>query len=301
VRTFVVLTAALLVASTVSLIAAGADTPAPTPPPKPVCGQTSCVRLHLGGDSRKFTYNGATQNLSTASNSCKLNAPGSGSIMNLAATSTSAGAAPGLNGTDLGVRVNSSGNGTPCGQVDSSETLTLSPYTGTGAVIPNAKFTGLTMDVEVTGNAKVRLDLNTSPAQTYFLQTGTSIQPAETQEPGYSTSPPYLVTSYANYFVNGSTYSDTTDACAAPNSSGPNSGQNDNCEWTVLANKTFTQATLSEHMRVLVQAGLVRSKRIKQWIFYKRDERRIREIKKAIAAGTTGTTSPRNVLPTANI
>src|SRR4029077_19143048 len=81
--------------------------------------------------------------------------------------------------------------------------------------------------------------------QTYFLQTGTSIQPAETQEPGYSTSPPYTVTSYSNYFLNGSTYSDTTDACAAPNSSGPNSGQNDNCEWTVLANKTFTQATLS--------------------------------------------------------
>ena len=33
-----------------------------------------------------------------------------------------------------------------------------------------------------------------------------------------------------------------------------------------------TPATLSEHMRVLSQSGLVRSRRIKQWIFYQRNE-----------------------------
>ena len=37
----------------------------------------------------------------------------------------------------------------------------------------------------------------------------------------------------------------------------------------------ITPATVSEHMRVLSHAGLVRSKRIKQWIFYKRDEQGI--------------------------
>jgi DNA-binding transcriptional ArsR family regulator len=46
----------------------------------------------------------------------------------------------------------------------------------------------------------------------------------------------------------------------------------------------ISQPTLSEHMRVLCEAELVRAKRIKQWTFYKRDERRIRELKKAIAA-----------------
>ena len=46
----------------------------------------------------------------------------------------------------------------------------------------------------------------------------------------------------------------------------------------------ISQPTLSEHMRVLVHAGLVRAKRIKQWTFYQRDERRIREVKKSIAA-----------------
>ena len=45
-----------------------------------------------------------------------------------------------------------------------------------------------------------------------------------------------------------------------------------------------SQPTLSEHMKVLSQAGLVRAKRIKQWTFYRRDEARIAEIKQAIAA-----------------
>lgn len=42
-----------------------------------------------------------------------------------------------------------------------------------------------------------------------------------------------------------------------------------------------SQPTASEHLRVLVQAGLIRAKRIKQWTFYKRDEKQIREAKKA--------------------
>ena len=44
----------------------------------------------------------------------------------------------------------------------------------------------------------------------------------------------------------------------------------------------ITQPTLSEHMKVLAQAGLVRPKRIKQWTFYKRDEARIAAVKTAI-------------------
>ena len=45
------------------------------------------------------------------------------------------------------------------------------------------------------------------------------------------------------------------------------------------------QPTASEHLRVLTQAGLVRPKRIKQWTFYKRDERRISQVKKAFREG----------------
>jgi DNA-binding transcriptional ArsR family regulator len=51
----------------------------------------------------------------------------------------------------------------------------------------------------------------------------------------------------------------------------------------LLARKLgVSQPTLSEHMRVLARAGLVRGKRIKQWTFYKRDERRIRELKRGL-------------------
>jgi DNA-binding transcriptional ArsR family regulator len=51
----------------------------------------------------------------------------------------------------------------------------------------------------------------------------------------------------------------------------------------LLAEKLkISQATLSEHMRVLVQAGLVRPKRIKQWTFYRRDDDRIKAIKSLI-------------------
>jgi DNA-binding transcriptional ArsR family regulator len=51
----------------------------------------------------------------------------------------------------------------------------------------------------------------------------------------------------------------------------------------LLAEKLkISQATLSEHMRVLVQAGLVQPKRIKQWTFYRRNEDRIKTIKSLI-------------------
>lgn len=46
----------------------------------------------------------------------------------------------------------------------------------------------------------------------------------------------------------------------------------------------ISQPTVSEHLKVLSQAGLLRGKRIKQWTFYKRDEARIAEIKAAILA-----------------
>jgi DNA-binding transcriptional ArsR family regulator len=45
-----------------------------------------------------------------------------------------------------------------------------------------------------------------------------------------------------------------------------------------------SQPTASEHMKILLRAGLVRAKRIKQWTFYKRDETQIKKLKKRIVA-----------------
>jgi ArsR family transcriptional regulator len=45
-----------------------------------------------------------------------------------------------------------------------------------------------------------------------------------------------------------------------------------------------SQPTVSEHLKVLSQAGLLRAKRVKQWTFYKRDEARIAKLKAAMLA-----------------
>jgi DNA-binding transcriptional ArsR family regulator len=44
----------------------------------------------------------------------------------------------------------------------------------------------------------------------------------------------------------------------------------------------LSQPTVSEHLKILAQAGLLRAKRIKQWTFYKRDETAIRAVKREI-------------------
>jgi ArsR family transcriptional regulator len=45
----------------------------------------------------------------------------------------------------------------------------------------------------------------------------------------------------------------------------------------------LTHPTVSGHLKVLTEAGLLRPKRIKQWTFYKRDERRIDALKRDLA------------------
>lgn len=45
-----------------------------------------------------------------------------------------------------------------------------------------------------------------------------------------------------------------------------------------------SQPTVSEHLKILSEAGLIRGKRIKQWTFYRRDEARIKDLKTRILA-----------------
>jgi DNA-binding transcriptional ArsR family regulator len=56
------------------------------------------------------------------------------------------------------------------------------------------------------------------------------------------------------------------------------------CGVFIARKMRVSQPTASEHMKILQHAGLVRAKRIKQWTFYKRDEARIRKIKKCISS-----------------
>jgi|SRR4026207_1390556 ArsR family transcriptional regulator len=51
------------------------------------------------------------------------------------------------------------------------------------------------------------------------------------------------------------------------------------CGLLIARKLRISQPTLSEHMRILAEAGLVRGKRIKQWTFYQRNEERLREVR----------------------
>lgn len=54
------------------------------------------------------------------------------------------------------------------------------------------------------------------------------------------------------------------------------------CGVLIAAKLGVRAPTLSEHMRVLTGAGLVRAKRVKQWTMYRRDEERIAAAKRAV-------------------
>lgn len=57
------------------------------------------------------------------------------------------------------------------------------------------------------------------------------------------------------------------------------------CSLFIADKLGVSQPTCGEHLRVLSRAGLVRGKKIKQWVFYQRDESRIRELKRDLREG----------------
>jgi ArsR family transcriptional regulator len=54
------------------------------------------------------------------------------------------------------------------------------------------------------------------------------------------------------------------------------------CGLQIAEKLGVSQPTVSEHMRVLTAAKLVRAKRIKQWTMYRRNEAAIAAVKRAI-------------------
>jgi len=56
------------------------------------------------------------------------------------------------------------------------------------------------------------------------------------------------------------------------------------CGLLIAEKLGVSQPTVSEHMRLLVRAGLVQPKRIKQWTFYRRDDERLAEVLRALRA-----------------
>ena len=55
------------------------------------------------------------------------------------------------------------------------------------------------------------------------------------------------------------------------------------CGLLIARKLGVSQSAITEHLKILSQAGFVRSKRIKKWTFYKRDEKAIKAIKAVIS------------------
>ena len=55
------------------------------------------------------------------------------------------------------------------------------------------------------------------------------------------------------------------------------------CGLLIAQKLGVSQPTASVHLKMMTAAGLLSSKRIRQWTFYKRDERALRALKSAIA------------------
>jgi DNA-binding transcriptional ArsR family regulator len=55
------------------------------------------------------------------------------------------------------------------------------------------------------------------------------------------------------------------------------------CGLRIAEKLGVSQPTASEHLRILSAAGLLRSKKIKQWIFYRRDPVGIRRARRALS------------------
>lgn len=195
----------------------------------PAFGSQEVVRLHFApdGSSIAFTYNGTSQALIPTTR-CEISSTSAaGPLMTLTSNRKL-----GINSNGIGVKTGGS-QGTPCGRVDTTENIALS--IPTSGVLAGRTMNKMTLDLELKGNAwvEVRLSNGGSPVGPVFgLQTGSSIQPGLTPQPG----PPYMATS---------TGSAPTAACASPSDSGPDSGANDNCLWTIDPGMEFDKAAFT--------------------------------------------------------
>src|SRR5579863_5857531 len=56
------------------------------------------------------------------------------------------------------------------------------------------------------------------------------------------------------------------------------------CSLFIAQKLGISQPTCGEHLRILSQAGLIHGTKIKQWVFYRRDEHRIAQVKEQFSS-----------------
>jgi hypothetical protein len=201
----------------------------------PAVGQESepepeVVRLVLGSGAPRFEYGSLDpQMITTARNGCEIN-QGDERIVNLSPDGTRT-PVPGFSTSSIGIKSSgSNSNGTPCSQISGPEVLTIRP----GSALSGRAFSEVRLDLEMTGNAIVSLTFHRvvgDPVE-YLLYTGTNTSvlcDARPDAPGCDGDGNSLTSPYEVVVGPGQLES----ACASPQGSGPNSGANDNCIWSV--------------------------------------------------------------------
>ena len=56
------------------------------------------------------------------------------------------------------------------------------------------------------------------------------------------------------------------------------------CSLFIADKLGVSQPTCGEHLKILSRAGLIRGTKIKQWVFYRRDEERIAAVKELLSS-----------------
>jgi DNA-binding transcriptional ArsR family regulator len=56
------------------------------------------------------------------------------------------------------------------------------------------------------------------------------------------------------------------------------------CSLFIADKLEVSQPTCGEHLKILSRAGLIRGTKIKQWVFYRRDEERIAAVKELLSS-----------------
>jgi hypothetical protein len=210
----------------------------------PVSGSSheNALRLHLGSDYQSFSDGTVSQPLTVGDRGCAL-LDGSldGPLVTLSANS---GRRPGLVDNSIGVKSGGS-NGTPCSLTDDREALTIAGSPG----VPS--WVSLRLDLELKGNAWVVLELfdGDTAAGTFELLTGSSIA-------AYNAANGTDETPTAGFpYTAESTTADPVAACANPSDSGPDSGPNDNCLWTIVPAVGFDRVVITTEIGAVSLEG----------------------------------------------
>ena len=66
------------------------------------------------------------------------------------------------------------------------------------------------------------------------------------------------------------------------------------CACKILERFKFTQPTLSHHMRILCNCGLVKGRKEGTWMYYSLDKKRVKEFKKFLRSVTAGKNKSRS-------